>query len=253
MFSKGNRETQKSNLKNDSTATSKETSSATKIPKAAGITSIAAGSVAAVCAVSVAYKVSGEQKNYKYGDFVKQSMEDQAYEVLSNSDIDKRIRHKTKEIELLKQKLDELETLEVKKRKRKDLYNLLNAQILNKSHCLDSLKTLNEKKESITQSLNIRNELTTEIENISFLHPIKKRGISNKINELEINAEYALMAYKSLESKVAENEKAEEALAKKYYVMENKAIEGKSSGIFKVAIATIGICLICGFIAFLVG
>lgn len=260
---------------------SKENSGIKDILKNVG--KVATGGAAAYTATALGtevYKVSGEKKFYETLKFNKQSAEDQAYEVLSNldfdrkirqktkdmnsildqaykvssnSDIDKRITQKTKEIELLRQKLDELETLEIKKKKRKDLYNLLDAQILTKSYCLDPLKKLKEKKESISQNLSKRDELTTELENISFLHPIKKSGIANEITVFDINVENDLREYKALELRISENEKAEEVLTEQYNVMERKAIREKGIGIFKVAVAIIGICIICGFIIFFGG
>lgn len=260
---------------------SKENSGIKDILKNVG--KAAAGGAAAYTATTLGtevYKVSGEKEFYESLKFNKQSMENQAYEVLShsdfdrkirqktkvmssildqaykvsfNSDIDKRITQKTKEIELLRQKIDELEPLEIKKKKRKDIYNLLDAQILTKSYCLDILKKLKEKKESISQNLSKCDELTTELENISFLHPIKKSGIANEITVFEINVENDLSEYKALELRISENEKAEEVLTEQYNVMERKAIKGKNIGIFKVAVAIIGICIICGFIAFFGG
>lgn len=178
----------------------------------------------------------------------------QAYEVSSNSDIDKKIRKKTEEIESLKKMLDkktkEMKSLKKslksnKKKRLEDICNHLSLQIQNKSYCLDFLKKQKEQQESISQNISKRNQLLSEKENTSFLHPKKKKKIANEITECENSVEIDYKEYSALEHKISETEKEEEILAGEY----KKFMTGKGVKILITAFVIIGICLICGIIA----
>ena len=223
-----------------------------KNPKINRIVGIATGGLAAAATTGVlisrTYEASRTKGLDEYTTFVQKSMLDQAYEVLSNTNIDRKIKQKTEEIASLKQKLNELETFKIKKKKREKLCNNLHSQIQYKSYCLEFLEKQKEKQESISQNYSKRDELMKKKEKTLILHPKKKSEISNEITICERSMENDFREYGDLEQKISENENNEVVLAREYEVMERKAIARKG-GIVKVAVAVIGVFLICGIIA----
>ena len=199
------------------------------------------------------YKDSGDKMVDGYGALLRKSMLDQAYEILPNSDINTKIKKKTEEVALLKQKLDGMEKGQAKKRskRRETLYNRINAQIQHKSYCLDYLNKQKEKQESYSHNKSKLNELMAEKEKLSFLHPKKKNELSNEITKYQTSMERDYKEYIFLEKKIIENEELEKELTGKYKVTRTSIRRRKSIRIFQIIVAITCICLICGIISFL--
>ncbi len=214
------------------------------------VVGVTAATATSAVLISKAYEIGSKKENDTYKCFLQKEMLNQAYEVLSNIDIDMKIKKKTEEIESLRQKLDRIkeELPKKRKKKREDQYNCICAQIRNKSDCLDYLKQQKEKQESISKSLSKRTELADERINTSFLRLKRKNELSIELTTCEADMKRDLDEYKELEEKIVETEKAEKELAGEHKVIPRKGIGIR---IFKITIAIMCICLICGIIAFL--
>lgn len=249
MFNRGGKEDQRNSRGNEKRG--KETGGQNAAFKngaaiaGAVMTAATAATTATVLSTKV-YADSGRKIEKECKELVRQAMINQAYEVLSNSNIDEKIKKKAKEIESLRQKLAEIKNSEkTRKQKAEKICETLSLQIQNKSYCLDFLKKQKEKQESISQYMSKYENLIAEKGNTSFLHPVKKSGITKEIAIYEECVSNALDEFNDLERQISANEEKEDILAE---TIKRRTIARKSIKIVIAAVVIIGLCLVCGFI-----